>query len=61
MSAEMSKVKEKNWTKSQKQDFTQKILKKVLLFTGPCAKISYCQADVRQNETLQNERPNAKK
>ena len=29
MSAEMSKVKEKNWTKSQKQDFTQRILKKV--------------------------------
>ena len=56
MSAEMSKVKEKNWTKSQKQDFTQKILKKVLLFTGPCAKIRYCQADVRQNEILQKRR-----
>jgi len=61
MSAEMSKVKEKNWTKSQKQDFTQKIVKKRLLFEGCCAKIHYCQADVRQNETLQNERPNAKK
>ena len=32
MSAEMSKVKEKNWTKSQKQDFTQKNIEKSLAF-----------------------------
>ena len=30
--------------------------KKRLLFEGCCAKIHYCQADVRQNETLQNGR-----
>ena len=27
-----------------------------MLFAKGCAKIHYCQADVRQNETLQNER-----
>ena len=46
----------KNWAKSQKNDFGVKIVKKRLLFDRCCAKIHYCQADVRQNETLQNGR-----
>ena len=46
----------KNWAKSQKNDFGVKIVKKCLLFEGCCAKIHYCQADVRQNETLRNGR-----
>ena len=46
----------KNWAKCQKNDFGVKIVKKNLLFEGSCAKIHYCQADVRQNEKLQNGR-----
>jgi hypothetical protein len=46
----------KNWAKSQKNDFGVKIVKKRLLFEGCCAKIHYCQADVRQNEILQKRR-----
>ena len=46
----------KNWAKSQKNDFDVKIVKKRLLFEECCAKIHYCQADVRQNGTLQNGR-----
>ncbi|PDX84863.1 hypothetical protein CGS59_02260 [Faecalibacterium prausnitzii] len=46
----------KNWAKSQKNDFDVKIAKKRLLFEGCCAKIHYCQADVRQNEILQKRR-----
>ena len=42
----------KNWAKSQKNDFGVKNVKKSLLFEGRCAKIHYCQADVRPNEIL---------
>ncbi|WP_308565111.1 hypothetical protein [uncultured Faecalibacterium sp.] len=52
----MSIINVKNWAKSQKNDFGVKNVKKCLLFEGCCAKIHYCQADVQQNETLQNER-----
>ena len=58
MSGKISKMERKNWAISQKKDFASKSLQKSLHFGRCCAKIHYCQADVRQNETLQNRRSN---
>ena len=53
-------IKRKNWAKSQKPDFCEKYEENACFLQKGCAKIYYCQADIRQNETLQKERPNVK-